>query len=221
MIEVKRDFIQRKEEIETYFLFLEKLLKYDSVTWSDNSHERISGQLRSILKANIFLMLYNLAESSISDAIEQIHISIDKDDDVSFDNIKDEIKENLIRHLKNEINPKKFIEDINEISTDIIRYCFNKKKLFPGNIDSRKIQNFANKYGFSTSTNPRKTKNGEKLQTVKDRRNEIAHGVLSFEEIGKEYTPSDIMDFKDEVIAYLEQIIDNIEIYINNKEYKS
>ena len=46
-------------------------------------------------------MLYNLDESSISAAIEQIHISIKKDNSVSFDNIQDGIKTKLIKYLKN------------------------------------------------------------------------------------------------------------------------
>ncbi|MCP4112395.1 MAG: hypothetical protein GY749_43870 [Desulfobacteraceae bacterium] len=219
MIELKRDFIQRKEEINTYFLFLKQLLTYNSVRWNGNLEEKISLELRCIMKANIFLMLYNLAESSISAAIEQIHFSI-KDDRISFDNVKEGIKTKLINNLKNKKNAKKFIEEINEISIDIVTSCFEKKDLFSGNVDSREIKNIANQYGFSTNSDYIKTKNGEKLKTVKDRRNELAHGDFSFQEIGKDYTLTDISDFKDEVIAYLEQIIDNIEIYINTKEYK-
>ncbi len=60
MIEVKRDFIQRKEEINTYFLFLKQLLTYNSVRWNGNLEKKISPELRCIMKANIFLMLYNL-----------------------------------------------------------------------------------------------------------------------------------------------------------------
>jgi len=37
----------------------------------------------------------------------------------------------------------------------------------------------------------------------------------------KQYTLTDIREFKDETIAYLEQIIENIEIYINKKAYNS
>ena len=220
MKEVKRNFTQRKKEIETYFEFLEKILNNNIINWEDNSQERISGRLRRILKANIFLLLYNLAESSISAAIEQIHLSIENDVDVSFDDIKDQIKIDLIKNLKNNKNPEKFIKEINQISTDIITSCFIKKKLFPGNLDSCKIREVAKKYGFSTFTDFHKTKNGEKLKKVKDNRNDLAHGVFSFEDIGKHYTLPDIKDYKEEIISYLEQIIDNIEKYIDNKEYK-
>ncbi len=55
---------------------------------------------------------------------------------------------------------------------------------------------------------------------MKSHRNELAHGDVSFQEIGKDYALSDIEDYKKEVIAYLEKIILNIEEYIQNKEYK-
>lgn len=101
MITVKTDFNRRKQEINLYFDFLNKLLTKDFITWDTEEKERISIDLRGISKANIFVMLYNLAESTISAAIEQIHISIKNDPLVTFDNIKDGIKTNLIKNIKN------------------------------------------------------------------------------------------------------------------------
>ncbi len=221
MKQVKRDFIQRKHEINTYFIFLENLLTYDTVSWNGNPQEKISHELRGIMKANIFLMLYNLTESSISAAIEQIHISIKNDKSISFDNIKKEIRIKLIRYLKNKKNVKKFINEVNKISVDIISTCFDKKDVFSGNANRRKITDLAKQYGFSTNSDYKTTKHGEKLEKIKNHRNELAHGDFSFREIGKDYTLTDIRAFKEETIAYLEQIIENIETYINKKAYKS
>ena len=220
MIAVKNDFNRRKQEINLYFNFLEKILTHDYITWSSTDRERVSIDFRGIVKANIFLMLYNLAESSISGAIEQIHLSIKNDTTVSFDNIKDGIKTKLIKYLKNKKSAEKFILEVNNISFDIITSCFDKKTVFSGNTDREEIIKLARHYGFSFDSDYSKTKHGEKLLTIKNHRNELAHGDVSFQEIGKEYTLSDIEEYKNEVIAYLEQIILNIELYINNKEYK-
>ncbi len=220
MIAVKNDFYSRKHEIELYFSFLEKLLTSNYITWNQTETERISIELRGIAKANIFIMLYNLAESSISAAIEQIHISIKNDQSVTFDNIKDGIKINLIKYLKNKQSAEKFIQETNNISLDIITSCFEKKSVFSGNTDRNEIVKLAKKYGFSFDTDYTKTRHGEKLEIIKNHRNELAHGDVSFQEIGKEYTLSEIEEYKKEVIAYLEKIILNIEEYIRNKEYK-
>ena len=220
MIAVKNDFYSRKNEIELYFSFLEKLLTNNYITWNTTETEKVSIELRGIAKANIFIMLYNLAESSMSAAIEQIHISIKNDNTVTFDNIKDGIKKNLIKYLKKKKNAEKFIQEVNNISLDIIMSCFEKESVFAGNTDRDEIRKLARNYGFSHESDYSQTKHGEKLKKVKNHRNELAHGDISFQEIGKDYTLSDIADYKKEVISYLEKIILNIEDYIKNKEYK-
>jgi len=219
MISVKTDFNNRKHEIELYYDFLEKLLANDYISWNESEKERVDIEFRGIAKANIFIMLYNLVESSISAAIEQIHISIKKDKKAKFDNIKDGIKTNLIKYLKNKKNYKKFIEETNSITKDIISTCFDKKSVFSGNADRDKIVDLATAYGFSHSSDFSKTKHGEKLKKLKSHRNELAHGDFSFYHVGRDYTVSEIKDYKNEVLAYVETIILNIETYINNKEY--
>lgn len=61
---------------------------------------------------------------------------------------------------------------------------------------------------------------GSKLLTVKTQRNLLAHGNISFSECGRERTFIELNDIKNEVINYLEDILNNIEIYIDNKDYK-
>lgn len=220
MITVKNDFNQRKKEIEIYYSFLEKLLTNDFISWNDSVKEHINIEFRGIAKANIFIMLYNLVESSISAAIEQIHITIKNDTSVNFDGIKDGIKTNILKYLKTKKNVKKFIEEVHSISIDIIMSCFEKKSVFSGNADRDEIVKLANLYGFSLDSDYSKTKHGEKLRKIKLHRNNLAHGDVSFYEIGRDYTISEIENYKNEVIAYIEKIISNIECYIVNKEYK-
>ncbi len=220
MITVKTDFNQKKNEIEIYFSFLEKLLANNYISWNELPKEEIGFELKGIAKANIFIMLYNLVESSISAAIEQIHISIKNDSAVTFDGIKDGIKKNIIKYLQTKKNVDKFITEVHSISIDIVMSCFEKKSVFSGNADRDEIVKLANLYGFSFDSDYAITKHGEKLRKIKLHRNELAHGDVSFYEIGRDYTISEIENYKNEVIAYIEKIILNIESYINNKEYK-
>jgi hypothetical protein len=94
------------------------------------------------------------------------------------------------------------------------------KDLFSGNINAKTIYDLAKKYGFSPNTDPKLTNNGQALRVVKDKRNDLAHGVFSFQEVGKDFTEQDLLKIKDQVIAYLSQILDNIEDYINNKGFR-
>jgi len=208
MLNVKTDFQDRVNEVNIYFTFIEKFIPN-----SDND------DLNKILKSNLLLMLYNLIESSISNAIEEIHNDIHRNS-ISYDLLKVELREVLVRHLKNHINPKDFVLAINNIALDIVKKSFNKGRISNGNIDSKKIRELGASYGFSYITNYSQTKNGACLLTIKRRRNDLAHGTFSFTEVGKDYTNEDLEIIKNEAINYLREILDNIERYLIRQDYK-
>ena len=62
MIDAWKDYNKRVQEIETYFEFAMK-------TINDKSKQ---DSLVSMLKSNLFLMLYNLLESTVRNAIVDI-----------------------------------------------------------------------------------------------------------------------------------------------------
>lgn len=204
MIDTKNTFAQRKAEIEAYFNFL-------------NSCQPTNADVFKILKSNLLIMLYNMIESSISNAIEEIHNDIYVNS-VSFDSLKEKIKSLIINNTKR-VNPDNFVSKINDIATDIVKHTFKKDELFSGNVDSKKIRKLSGQYGFKSDTDYDRTKHGYDLVTIKDKRNDLAHGVFSFTEVGKEYTIHDLEEMKDKTINYISEIIDNIDVYLLNKGY--
>ncbi len=219
MIDVKRDFQQRCDEIDLYFSFMEKVAKRGSkISLADGTADKIEPVLAKTLKANGFILLYNLVESSIKRAVEEIYIKM-KRDGTKYDDVKESIKREIIIFLKNKKNADEFVTSVNFIAEDIIEQCFSSKILFSGNVDAKEIRETSKKYGFSTATNNRVTKGGRELLTVKTHRNDLAHGVFSFQEVGKNFTPQEMLRIKREVTSYIKQILDNIENYINNKEF--
>lgn len=220
MKDVKRDFQERLDEINLYFAFLENvILKDGKLLYPDGSSENIDTILIKTLRANGFLLIYNLAESCIKRAIEEIYIGMRRDS-IEYDNIKEGIRKEIINYLRSgKTGTDNFVSSVNDIARDIIGHCFSAEALFSGNVDAKKIREIAKKYGFSTRTNTARTKSGEKLLTVKRRRNDLAHGVYSFQECGKDYTIQDMVEIKNEVTTYLEQILNNIENYIDNNEF--
>ena len=54
---------------------------------------------------------------------------------------------------------------------------------------------------------------------IKNKRNDLAHGNKSFAEIGRDITVEELLTIKEEVIAYLEQILNNINQYITRQDY--
>ncbi|MEG3905986.1 MULTISPECIES: MAE_28990/MAE_18760 family HEPN-like nuclease [unclassified Microcoleus] len=216
------DFNTRAKEVNDYFIFLESLEKQTTKlalfdTRGKYQIQSLDPELAKTLKANAFLLLYNLVESTMRNAIEAIFEEF-KNKSISFDQLQPEIKLIVLQNLKNR-SPKKIYLTINQLSTDIITATFEREELFSGNVDARLIKEIADKYGFSYQTDFAKTKNGQNLVVIKSNRNDLAHGIKSFEEVGRDKTIKQLLEMKEEVVEYLTQILENIRDYLDNEEY--
>ena len=59
----------------------------------------------------------------------------------------------------------------------------------------------------------------ENLLVVKSNRNDLAHGIKSFEEVGRDKTIEELLKIKEEALEYLRQILENIRDYLDNEKY--
>jgi hypothetical protein len=218
-----QDFSERSKEVSKYFIFLRNLeqgaTKLSMKSMGDNPSKIkvVDPELLKTLKASAFLLLYNLVEATMRNVIEAIFDKL-RSDRISYDQIRPELKKIVLKNLKNRDTDKIF-SSITAISMDIINAGFDKENLFSGNIDAKKIRETANKYGFSHSTDHAKTGGGTDLLAVKSNRNDLAHGVKSFTEVGRGQTAVELLEIKNKVITYLRQILQNIETYLDNAEY--
>jgi hypothetical protein len=224
MTTVLADFQTRAQEIEMYFSFLEKIIKENAELYFPNKKRRststIDPELQKVLKAHGFLILYNLVESSIKKSIEKIYEKVTAEN-IYYKDIRDELKIIWIK-----INHKNFkdksaqdiFKAIDKIADDSIAMAFDSTKVIAGNIDARKIREFAGEYGFSIRTH-RQAKHGGKLLEVKTKRNDLAHGVESFAECGRQYTLEQMIETKREVIIYIRGILKNVDSYLSSKSY--
>ena len=217
------DFNDRSKEISKYFLFLKNLeqgsikLAMEGKVGTDPKIKEVDPELSKTLKASAYLLLYNLVESTMRNAIEAIFYEF-QSQKVPFDNIRPELKKIVLNNLKKR-NPDKVLVKIIDISLDIISVGFDKEELFSGNIDGKLIRDTADRYGFSYKTNPKKTNNGKELLIVKTNRNDLAHGAKSFAVVGKERSADELIEVKNKVVNYLREILENIDRYLLNKEY--
>lgn len=216
-----QDFDERSKEVSKYFILIKNLEQGSIKLAMGNNYDKIKkidNNRLETLRATGFLLLYNLVESTMRNGIERIFEELETQN-ISFDALKNEVKKIIIDNFKKNYSTDKLLNTINNISLDIISKTFDKQKLFSGNIDARKIKDTAKQYGFSCKTNARKTQNGSDLLTVKTNRNDLAHGFKSFEEVGRDATADDLLEIKNRVIAYLRDILKNIETYLSNQDY--
>ncbi|MFK7001306.1 MAE_28990/MAE_18760 family HEPN-like nuclease [Flavobacterium oreochromis] len=205
----KQIILDRKSEIVNY-------LDYIKSTDEDNFDRTVF----KILKANLLLMLYNFVESVISNSIDEIRDTIYNDNNTTFDNLKKEIKIQIIKDLKTNINAENFITSCMQISKDIIKYPFKKEKISKGNIDIEIIKELSLVYGFNIKdSNYLETGHGKTLSDIKIKRNDLAHGTYSFAEVGKDYTLTDLEKITTQTINYITFITDEISKYLIQKKF--
>jgi len=217
------DFDERSKEVSKYFMFLKNLEQGSLKLCIDGCKgktkiRKIDSDLEKTLKASGFLLLYNLIESTMRNAIEAIFEEISTQG-VSFNDIKPGIKKQVLQNIKDLKIDDKIILQITDISLYIINAGLNKEKLFSGNIDSKRIEKTAEIYGFSCDSDYSKTGHGHDLGTIKNNRNDLAHGVKSFAIVGREKSADELLKIKNKVVKYLRQILTNIEKYLKNQEY--
>ena len=224
MVTVLTDFEKRVTEIELFFKHLENLEEKGALLYfpnrTRNKYLSHNNELIKILKANVFLLLYNLAESSIRQSLAEIYDTITSEN-LTYQEVIDEIKKIwIVQNHKNfrNLGIDNIFTAINQLANETIDIKFDSEKLISGNVDGRKIREFSDKHGFSERTH-RNAKNGNKLHQIKTQRNNLAHGNTSFAECGRVYTILQLRETKKEVILYLRNILRNIKTYLDNREY--
>lgn len=238
-------FDQRAAEVDFYISVIIKL--YDVVDeekkYYDEDEEGSSNLLLNIfqydefdgddflkiLKSNAFILLYNLIESSISNFILRIYDEIEFNE-LRYSEVCEKIqsiwfgvKYNHLSHTTTNYDKhkEKAIEMINLIVEDTTIELGDSVQL-NGNADYRSIKLLLNDHGVIFNFEELdKTSVGGSLFDIKNKRNALAHGNESFVDAARDHTTTDLINYKNEVIFFLNQIKNDVEKYIQNEDYKS
>lgn len=217
MIRAQTDFRERVTEIEAYLAFVQKIEAGDTLLIQRDSQmpTYASTDQKNLIRtfqASAFLLLYNLMESTVSNAIEAIFDEF-SNRGTSFDSCRSTIRRVVLGNLKQH-NLDDILPNLNRLSIDIVTKTFQKNKIVSGNVDAKKIRDVADEYGFAHPS-----ADGNPLLTVKTSRNDLAHGSKSFAEVGRDYTIAQIISIKEKVVAYLDAMLINVTTYINHQHY--
>lgn len=219
-------FEERKTEIKFYYSILKDI---DSSNGKINTID--NARFGRILKSNFLLMLYNLIEACITTGFIEIYEAIENHGNTYMDLITEfqriwsdykvgEPSENtanqgtykkIVRNILNDILANKPLEFE---TIDQIKFTKNILRI-SGNLDARAIRDLLNdhKIIFSDQTDK------PKMLIVKRKRNQLAHGEESFGDSARDYTVSDLEDFKDEVLSFIKAVLDTMKEYYDNKRY--
>ena len=89
-------------------------------------------------------------------------------------------------------------------------------KFYPmisGNLDAREIRKILQKYGLKFLNEC------PKLKLVKDYRNKLAHGEMSFEEVGRYLSFEELQVMLKETFSFMDAMINSVDEFIIKKKY--
>lgn len=180
-----------------------------------------------MLKATAYLVLYNLIEAVVRMGFKAVYETIKKDS-ICGNDLTAKLRKQWIEQRNRRIkpfdgSPKLYMEIADELISDII----DKKRVYLstehmpalGNYDASVIRHLCDIHGADSTPEP-STKGGVEITNVKKRRNDLSHGLLSFIEVGRDATASDLVKVKVEVITFLRHIIGHLKSFATQNKYK-
>lgn len=223
MLTTRTEFSRRLTEIDAYFTILAPLDKcscvFESKDLSGNvARFDIGEDLSKILKANGFILLYNLLEATVRNSVKAIG-NIIESEGLRYQDFSDNLRRLWINHSFKSVDVQKIKhETISPILQQIVNNEFlkfeEKAVTISGNIDAQEIRRIAQKIGYKVP------KDGRELVQIKEKRNQLAHGEKTFCEIGRDVTVSDLVKIKDALTSYIDEVLNNVQEYIDNKGYR-
>lgn len=223
------EYNQRVADVKAFYevlKFLDDVETYKNKPIEDTNTSKslmLTRNMQKCLRAEAIIVLYNLIESTFSNCVFYV-----------FDNIKDEKLhyENLISELRNvwfreKIHSKLSLDKARKISKNIADTLSSELMEFKelpsdisGNLDLRKIIFLSKKIGISLGRIPDVDRTGEILLSIKNKRNDLAHGNKSFSDVGSFLTYNELEDYKERTLEFLEFLIHKFQIFVSEKKFK-
>jgi len=189
----------------------------DLVTSFSNGHGNIVKS--SMMKSAQVMMLYSAVESMTYLCFERIHemasrvaytdLSPNFQDiwaDYYFTSFSDS-KKKQAEHLAETIS--------GSLSIPSLSTYLKRRKLFSGNLDSRKINELLRCYGVRNISGAEL----KDLKFVKDKRNALAHGECMFKEGCRAITERELRFITNNVFVVIGKMVHNVEDFVKNKKY--
>jgi hypothetical protein len=207
---------------------IDRLARFDEQNAFEIVHFDIDRGFKKTQLAMSYLLLYNMVEAVMTQVIYSIHEVI-SDTRVCFNELNEPLKKLYLSNFK-KVFQKESSDDLHRMISRELENTFNlvitslsqdKIKLFSGNIISDVVKEYSKKYGFSIADHDQsQSRSGRCLQPIKDMRNELAHGSLSFMDCGHSSSVDELKEYAGEVYVYLKAIIEGVELYLSGGQYR-
>jgi MAE_28990/MAE_18760-like HEPN len=235
MREVRRELRQRMRDILAYvriLQFTDKAVGPVSLQARNTKPLAVRQNTIHVLKAGVFLHLYNLVESTVALGLAHVtdHIKTTKTTfheleeswqkawAVSFANLEEDM--GAEKRLAAALRMCRAVAEGTAIEI--------KPKISGGNLDDVQIARLMRRYGIRVDLRDRvgetvthKVKNDSGfLSLIKQRRNGLAHGEESFADVGKDYTTAELVKWSWATYQYLKDLLRSFEAHLASGKFR-
>jgi hypothetical protein len=229
MQQVINEFEQRVKEIEQYLHFLKQLDEPQVELHFPNlgTYSRMDDDLKDILRANAYVMMYNMVEYSIRYGILNIYRQIESNN-CTISTVIQEIRDIWLNyHYRKIFKITANWESARKMAAQLVEKAINNVIIslddeaipISGNLDARQIRLICDAHGISYQTRP-DAKGGTELRIVKEQRNFLTHGHISFSECGHKVKVEKLEQINSEIVIFVKDILTNMMDYANQKKYE-
>ncbi|MCF1182335.1 hypothetical protein L0E83_02655 [Marichromatium gracile] len=229
-------FQERLEEVEEYLNFLSTIeaQAQQGPPRIEGAEHPITTQQQRILYSSVYLQLYNLVEATMSRCIEAVSEAAKENAQWKPGDLSDSMRREWVRvtartHI--ELTPEKRLESALRLCENLMDSLpikiFDIEKGGGGNWDDSEIEAFSKRLGFQLDVSqpvyraikqPFRNDLGP-LALVKQLRNRLAHGSISFAQCAEDITVGRLIELKDKTVDYLKEVVNCFIRYIDSFEY--
>jgi len=236
MNDLTTGFKERLAEVDAYldFLWTMEAQAQQGPPRFEGAEHPITAQQQRILYSSVYLQLYNLVESTMSRCIEAVAEAARengrwKPSDLTVDLRREWVRVTARTHEI--LTPEHRLESAIRLCEHLVESlpiaAFDIDKGGGGNWDDSAIEAFSRRLGFQLMVStpvyqaikqPFRDDLGP-LALVKQFRNRLAHGSISFAQCAEDVTVARLMDLKDRTVDYLTEVVDCFAVYVDGFEY--
>lgn len=236
MSDIILNFQERLAEVETYldFLLSMEVQAQKGPPKLEGAEHPISTQQQRILYSSVFLQLYNLVEATMSWCLDSVAEATRENNRWKPSDLCDDLRREWVRvtaRTHTELTPEHRLEKALQLCDHMIKSlpitAFDIDKGGGGNWDDTAIETISQRLGFRLVVSPpvyRAIKRPFRdelgaLAVVKQLRNRLAHGSISFTQCAEDVSVERLVELKDSTANYLQEVLGCFAAYVGRFEY--
>lgn len=235
--ELQKQFEERVLQCETYLDLIEALdsaLKNGSMEIVGTTRFKISIDQQRILYSGVYLHLYNLVEATMTSCLELVSKAVTDEPKWQVKDLSEHLRKEWVKHVA---QPNLFLNEKNRLD-NALTLCDHLLSSLPieefeiakgggGNWHDGEISKIAKRVGFKLKIKPPVMKAITRplrddlgaMKLIKEMRNKLAHGSISFVECSRNDTPMNLRELFESVRDYMRAVVASFSQYVIEHQY--